>query len=157
MAVWVTVITPDAGPVSAPFVVLVRLTVAESLSTIVLVAATLPLNVASPEVTLVRVINTVSAPSTIASSSVGIVIVAVVEPAGIVTVPESAVKSLPDAAVPPILYAATVLVALTAVCVTVITPETGPASVPFVVLARLSVALSLSVILIVGGVPVTPV
>ena len=42
------------------------------------------------------------------------------------------------------------LVALTAVCVTVITPFTGPASAPSVVLAIVTVAESLSAIVIVA-------
>ena len=85
------VITPLVGPVSDPFVVLAMVTVAESLSAIVLVAARVAPNVARPEVMLVRVTITVSEPSTIASLITGIVMVAVVAPARTVTVPESAV------------------------------------------------------------------
>ena len=55
---------------------------------------------AKPELIDVRVITTVSLPSTIKSLITGIEMVAVVEPAGIVTVPLRAVKSEPDVAVP---------------------------------------------------------
>ena len=90
-AVCVTVITPLTGPVSAPFVVLAIVTVAESLSAIVLVAVSVAPRVARPEVMEVRVTMTVSGPSTIASLITGMVMVAVVAPARTVTVPDSAV------------------------------------------------------------------
>ena len=66
-------------------------TVAESLSAIIFVAVSVAPSVANPEVMLVRVAMTVSEPSTMASLTTGIVIVAVVAPARTVTVPESAV------------------------------------------------------------------
>lgn len=71
-----------------------------SLSRMVLVAARVAPKVGKPEVIVVKVIVTVSAGSTTKSLITGMVIVAVVEPAGIVTVPLSAVKSEPDVAVP---------------------------------------------------------
>ena len=89
-AVCVSVITPLVAG-SAPFVVLAMVTVAESLSAIVLVAVSVPPSVASPEVMLPSVTITVSGASTIASSVTGMLIVAVVAPAIMVTVPESAV------------------------------------------------------------------
>ena len=99
-AVCVTVITPFDGPASAPSVVLAIVTVAESLSAMVLVATSVAPSVARPELIDVRVTMTVSLPSTIASLMTGIEMVAVVEPARIVTVPLNAVKSKPDVAVP---------------------------------------------------------
>jgi len=149
-AVCVTVITPFNGPASAPSVVLAIVTVAESLSAMVLVATSVAPKVARPELTEVNVTMTVSLVSTIASLMTGIEMVAVVEPEGIVTVPLSAVKSEPDVAVPPTEYAMTVLVALTAVWVTVITPLTGPVSAPSVVLAIVTVAESLSAMVLVA-------
>ena len=95
----VTVITPLVAG-SAALVVLATETVAVSLSASVLVATSVAPSVANPEVTPVIVTITVSAPSTIASSIVGMLITAVVEPAGMVTVPERAVKSEPEVAVP---------------------------------------------------------
>ena len=66
-------------------------TVALSSSAIVFVAITVAPSVANPEVTLVKVTVNVSEGSTMASFNTGIVMVAVVAPAGIVTVPDSAV------------------------------------------------------------------
>ena len=99
---WVTVITPLAGPISEPLVVFANEIVAESLSPMVLVATRLAAapREAAPDVTAVRVMTTVSLPSTIRSFSTGMLINAVVLPEAIVTVPESAVKSAPDVAVP---------------------------------------------------------
>ena len=71
-----------------------------SSSAMVFVAASGAPSVATPEVTAVKVIITVSPGSVIKSLITGIEIVAVVARAGIVTVPESAVKSVPEVAVP---------------------------------------------------------
>ena len=89
----VTVITPLAGPGSETLVVLAIVTVGASLSAIVFVAVMLAaapkLTPGDPDEMLVSVIITVSLPSTTASSMTGIVILAVVEPAGMVTEPVS--------------------------------------------------------------------
>ena len=76
---------------SAPLVALAIDTVALSLSAMMLVARTVALNVMRPVVGAVRVMATVSLPSTKASLSTGIEMVAVVAPARIVTVPDKAV------------------------------------------------------------------
>lgn len=90
-AVCVTVITPFTGPASAPSVVLAIVTVAESLSVMLMLAVRVAPSVAKPEVMLISVRLTFSVGSTIASLMTGTVIVAVVEPAGMVTVPLRAV------------------------------------------------------------------
>ena len=91
IADWVTVITPFTGPVSELPDVLAIETVARSLSAIVLVATSGLPNVARPDVMLERVTVTVSESSIVLSLITGMLIVAVLAPAKIVTVPESAV------------------------------------------------------------------
>ena len=150
--VCVTVMTPATAPASLPFVVLAMVTVAASLSAIVFVATKLAAapSEAAPDVTAVRVMITVSLPSTIRSSITGIEIVAVVAKAGIVMVPLKAVKSLPDVAVPATEYDNVTAVGRVADIVTVITPFTGPVSLPLVVLAMVTVGASLSAIVLVA-------